>query len=162
MTRRKKQDRIRLQRHIGPLARDFMGKRVITAYQDTNVGRAIRVMDEHNIGSVVVLDSLGPCGAFTERDLLSRVLARGKDPEATVLAEVTSPKYPSISPPTSLEDTALAMITKKSRLMVIDGADLVGIVTPTDLVKVLKNVEKDFSILRVISTHTVAVLPDSR
>jgi CBS domain-containing protein len=150
-----------MQRHVGPLAKQFMGKGPVTVYQDSLVEKAIRAMDEHNIGSVVVLDNLGPCGVFTERDLLSRVLGRGKSPEATVISEVASPRFPSIDSSMTLEDVAAAMINKKSRLMVFEGADLVGIVTPTDLLRVLKDVERDFSILKVISTHIVTVMPET-
>ncbi len=138
-----------------------MSKGVVSINQDSTVKKAIVTMDEHNIGSVVLTDSLGPCGVFTERDLVSRVLARGKDPEETSLSEVASPKFPSIVPTLTLEETARAMIDRKSRLMVFEGADLAGMVTPTDIVRVLKGVEYDFSILRVISTRMVTVDPDS-
>ncbi len=148
-------------RHAGPFARDFMGKGVVTVLQDSKVEKAIKEMDDHNIGSVVVLDSLGPCGVFTERDLLSRVLSKGKDPRSTVIAEVASPKFPSILSSLTLEETAAAMIEKKSRLMVFEGADLVGMVTPTDIVRVLKGLETDFSILKVISTRLVTAPPDA-
>lgn len=150
-----------MQRHVGPLAKEFMGKGVITVLQEMKVTRAIREMDEHRIGSVVVMDNLGPRGVFTERDLLSRVLAKGKDPEETLLAEVTSPKFPSVESSLSLEETAIAMIQKKSRLMVFEGPELVGMVTPTDIVRVLKGLETDFSILKVISTKLVTALPET-
>jgi CBS domain-containing protein len=138
-----------------------MGKGVITVQQESTVEGAIRAMEEHNIGSVVVLDALGPCGVFTERDLLSRVLARRIDPEVIVIADVASPKFPSIPSSLTLEETAAAMIEKKSRLMVFEGASLVGMVTPTDIVRVLRGVEADFSILKVISTRLVTVLPET-
>ena len=150
-----------MQRHVGPFAKDFMGKGIIAINQESNVDAAIKAMDQHNIGSVVVLDSLGPCGVFTERDLLSRVLAKGKDPDSTAIMEVASPKFPSITASLTLEETATAMVEKKSRLMVFDGAELVGMVTPTDLVRVLKGVEADFSILKVISTRLVTVAPET-
>jgi len=150
-----------MQRHAVPLAKEFMGKGVVTVLQESKVARAIREMDEHNIGSVVIMDNLGPCGVFTERDLLSRVLARGKDPEGTLLAEVTSPKFPSVESSLTLEETAIAMIEKKSRLMVFEGSELVGMVTPTDIVRVLKGVEADFSILKVISTKLLTALPET-
>lgn len=150
-----------MQRHVGPLARDFMGKGVVTIQQDLNVQNAIKAMDEHNIGSVVVLDSLGPCGVFTERDLVSRILAKGRSPETTVISEVASPRFPSIKSTDTVEEVARAMIEKKSRLMVFEGANLAGMVTPTDLVRVIKGIEIDFSILKVISTHIVAVIPET-
>jgi CBS domain-containing protein len=151
----------KMQRHVGPFARDFMGKGVVTIPQESRVDAAIRSMDERNIGSVVVVDTLGPCGMFTERDLLSRVLAKGKDPASTSIMEVASPKFPSITSSLTLEETASAMVEKKSRLMVFDGAQLVGMVTPTDLVKVLRGVDADFSILKVISTRLVTAAPET-
>jgi CBS domain-containing protein len=138
-----------------------MGKGVVTISQESRVDSAIKTMDEHNIGSVVVLDSLGPCGVFTERDLLSRVLAKGRSPELTVITDVASPRFPSITASLTLEETATAMVEKKSRLMVFEGADLVGMVTPTDLVRVLRGVGEDFSILKVISTRLVTVAPET-
>ena len=138
-----------------------MGKGVVTIQQDLNVHDAIKAMDEHNIGSIVVVDSLGPCGMFTERELVSRVLARGRNPESTLISEVASPRFPSVGSSETLEGVARAMIEKKSRLMVFEGADLVGMVTPTDLVMAIRGVEKDFSILKVISTRIVSVIPET-
>lgn len=134
---------------------------MVTVMNDANVEKAIGAMDEHNIGSVVITDNMGPCGVFTERDLLTRVLAKGKNPAFTTLAEVASPKFPSISSSETLEETATAMINRKSRLMVFEGSDLVGIVTPTDVVRVLRGVTEEFSILKVISTRVVTVLPET-
>ena len=150
-----------MQRHAGPLVKDFMGKGVVTVMNDVSVEKAVGAMDEHNIGSVVILDNMGPCGVFTERDLLTRVLARGKDPASSTIGEVASPKFPSISSSETLEDAAAAMINRKSRLMVFEGSDLIGIVTPTDVVRVLRGASDEFSILKVISTKVVTVLPET-
>jgi CBS domain-containing protein len=146
-------------RHEGMLARDFMGKGVVTVLKDSNVKKAIRAMNEHNIGSVVALDSLGPCGVFTERDLINRVLGRGKDPGSTVISEVLSPRFPSVEAATTLEETAKAMIRMKSRLMVFEGTDLVGVVTPTDLVRALQRVERNFDLESEITRDVVTVHP---
>lgn len=153
--------RIMSLKHAEPLARDFMARGVVTVFQESNVDKAVKAMDDHNIGSVVVVDSIGPCGIFTERDLLSKVLARGKEPALTVISEVTSPRFPSLDSTATLDEAAKAMIVKKSRLMVFEGDELVGIVTPTDIIKVLKGAERDFSILRVISTRLVTVQPET-
>jgi CBS domain-containing protein len=150
-----------MQRHAGPLAKDFMGKGIVTVLHDESVEKAIRAMDEHDIGSVVILDSMGPCGVFTERDLLTRVLARGRDPVSTTIGEVASPRFPSISSSETLRETASAMINRKSRLMVFEGSELVGIVTPTDLVRALRGVEEEFSILKFISTRVATILPET-
>jgi CBS domain-containing protein len=51
----------------------FMSKKLVTAFADSSVSKAIRLMVDHNIGSVVVEDEEGPAGIFTERDLISVV-----------------------------------------------------------------------------------------
>ena len=48
-----------MEHHAGLTAKDFMGKGVVTVGQDETVEKAVVAMAEHNIGSVVVLDSLG-------------------------------------------------------------------------------------------------------
>lgn len=148
-------------RHAGPLAKDFMGKRVVTVFQDSSVGKAVSAMAAHNIGSVVVVDNLGPCGVFTERDLLSKVLRRGMDPESTVITEVLSPAFPAIDASETLEGAAKAMVEKRSRLMVFEGPDLVGMVTPTDVVRMVREAEVDFGIEGVISKRLATALPET-
>jgi len=150
-----------MQRHAGPLAKEFMHRGVVTVLNESKVGAAVGEMDRLNIGSVVLVDSLGPCGVFTERDLISRVLAKGKDHRTTLLSEAASPKFPSISSSLTLAETACAMVERKSRLMVFEGPDLVGMVTPTDVVKVLKGIDADFSILKVMSTRIVTARPET-
>ena len=53
-----------------PRVRDIMGGRrqVQTAYYDSNVTKAVDVLEKNNIGCVVVIDNTGPMGIFTERE----------------------------------------------------------------------------------------------
>jgi CBS domain-containing protein len=138
-----------------------MGRGVVTVYQDSNVSKAIAAMDAKNIGSVVVLDNLGPCGVFTERDLLKRVLGKGRDPETTVVTEVLSSAFPSLEASATVEEAAKTMIERKSRLMIFEGPDLVGMVTPTDLVRAFRRLDWDFSLGGVVSKKVFTVLPET-
>jgi CBS domain-containing protein len=138
-----------------------MGKGVVTVLQDTKVSRAIAAMDKNNIGSVVVLDVLGPCGVFTERDLLSKVLRRGMEPGSTVLAEVLSPAFPAVDASVGLEAAAKAMTEKRSRLMVFEGADLVGMLTPTDIVRAVSRLGIDFRIEGVVTRRVSSAQPET-
>jgi CBS domain-containing protein len=62
---------------------------VVSVPAEATVLEATRVMNEHRIGSVVVLDTAGRLdGILTERDLLTRVLAAEKDPKRTRVADV--------------------------------------------------------------------------
>ena len=145
----------------GLTVRDFMSKNVLTAYSHSNVTKAIEIMADRNIGSVVVIDSAGPRGIFTERDLLSKVLTRNRRPETTLIMEVMSPLFADIGPFDSLEQAAKKMLTKKSRLMVFEGEDLAGIVTATDIVKAVHAQGRRFDISKVISRRMTTVRPDT-
>lgn len=61
----------------------------LTAMGSDTVFSAVAAMNDKNFGSVAVVgDNGGVAGIFTERDLLRRVVARGKDPKETNLADV--------------------------------------------------------------------------
>jgi len=143
------------------VARDFMHRGVLTAYQRSNVSQAVRIMAENDVGSVVVLNDVGPCGVFTERDLLSSVLAEHRDPEQTQIAEVKLSQIAKLEPTASPEAAALALIRKSSRLLVFEGTELAGIITATDILMAIQKLNKNFEISRVITRKTVTVLPET-
>jgi CBS domain-containing protein len=142
-------------------AGDFMSRNVLTMYQHQNVSHAIDIMAKSNVGSVVVLDNTGPCGVFTERDLLAKVIAPDRNPESTIVMEVLSPSFPAIGVYTTAEDAAATMISKKNRLMVLEGADLVGIITPTDFVRLISNSDWNYDIGQAMSKRIVSVYPET-
>jgi CBS domain-containing protein len=150
-----------VQKTRGPVAKDFMSKNVLTVYQHENVSHAVETMARNNIGSVVVLDNIGPCGVFTERDLLAKVIAVNKEPQSTIVMEVLSPAFPAIEADTTAEEAAAIMIKKKNRLMVLEGANLMGIITPTDIVRVISNLDTTFDISTVISKRIVSIRPET-
>ncbi len=68
------------------------GPEVVIASPSDTVTDAARLMDAARVGSVIVKDGDKIVGVFTERDLLAKVVARRKNPEEIVLADVmTSP-----------------------------------------------------------------------
>ncbi len=141
----------------GTFVRDFMSKNPRTAYADSNVSKAIQLMAENNIGSVVVIDNSGPIGIFTERDLLSKVFASDKPLEYQIMIEVMSRPLVEISPDYSLEQAVKMMNVKKNRLVVFDDGDLIGIVTATDLVRAICNLGKKFDISNFITKDVKTV-----
>ena len=117
------------------VVRDFMSKQLVTAYSDSNVSKAVKLMTEHNIGSVIVQDQEGALGVFTERDLLSKVLRSGRKLEEPILLEVMTRSFNTLSPEATLVDAAKIMTEKKGRLIVFDDGDPIGIVTATVIVR---------------------------
>lgn len=116
-------------------ARSFMSQNLVKAFADSNVSNAIRLMVQHNIGSVLVEDAQGIAGLFTERDLISNVLGRGRKVEEPILMEVMTRSFNVLKPDATLTDAAKLMNQKKGRLVVFDDSIPLGIVTATDIVR---------------------------
>ena len=70
----------------------------VTASPDVAVAAAARLMKQHRIGALLVVESGRLAGIFTERDALFRVIAEGRDPEKTRVAEVMTVNPRTISP----------------------------------------------------------------
>jgi CBS domain-containing protein len=70
----------------------------VTATSNVTVAAAARLMKQHRIGAVLVVDRGRLSGIFTERDALFRVIAEGRDPEKTRVAEVMTLNPRTIEP----------------------------------------------------------------
>lgn len=111
------------------------GDGVHTVLPTDTVVAAATAMNQHGVGGLVVVDRSGKMvGMFTERDVLRRVVAAGKDPATTVVSEVMTMEVLACRPETSLQECASVMTSKRIRhLPVLDDTGLVGIVTIGDL-----------------------------
>ncbi|HEX9429404.1 MAG TPA: CBS domain-containing protein, partial [Candidatus Bathyarchaeia archaeon] len=69
---------------------DVMSKRVQTIPSWCMVDEALKIMTDEDVGSLVVMDEKDPIGILSERDLVSRLMAKGKPPENTLVTEVMS------------------------------------------------------------------------
>lgn len=67
-----------------------MNKNVVSMDAEATVKEAAGIMAQHEIGSLVVTEQGKPAGIVTERDLLSRVVALGKNVEATKVKMIMS------------------------------------------------------------------------
>jgi CBS domain-containing protein len=74
------------------------GQKPITISSSATVVEGARLMKQHNIGALLVMDGTRLCGIFTERDALFRVVAAARDPAGTRLAEVMTPQPQTIHP----------------------------------------------------------------
>lgn len=70
----------------------------VTAAADITVAAAARLMKEHRIGAILVVQAGRLAGIFTERDALFRVIAEGRDPAQTRIAEVMTANPRTIAP----------------------------------------------------------------
>lgn len=117
--------------------RDILARKghdVISVRPTDSVLHAANLMNERGIGGLLVLEGEDPVGIFTERDVLRRVVAGGRDPAATRVGEVMSAPVTSCEPDLTLEDGAALMTQRRIRhLPVREGGRLSGVVTIGDL-----------------------------
>jgi CBS domain-containing protein len=120
-----------------PTARDLLARKsgeVISISPADSALHAAQVMNQHGIGGLVVLDRGTLRGVFTERDILRRVVAAGRDPATTAVRDVMTSPVTTCLPETSIEECGAIMSGKRIRhLPVTDDRGLVGLVTSGDL-----------------------------
>ena len=116
---------------------DVMVSDVITVEAGATVRQAVDLMNEHEIGCLIVVDEEEkPVGILTERDLLKRVLAKRKDPVRAKVKDVMSKPLITGTPHMDLEAAARLVFKKKiKKLPVVENGRLVGLVTLTDMVR---------------------------
>ena len=101
--------------------------------------RAAELMCENNVGSVLVTDGGRPEGIFTERDLVCRVVAQGRDPNATALRDVMTADPDTVGPSAPALDGLHMMSDGGYRhLPVVAGGRVVGVVSRRDFIGVEK------------------------
>lgn len=119
-----------------PTVVDFMSRKILTTKPTKSIYAASKLMAENNVGCLVVVDTKGPVGIVTERDLLRKVLAKNLPPAKTTVGEVMSMSLITVKPSTSIREVARLMIKNEvRRLPVVDEEKLVGIITVVDLAK---------------------------
>ncbi len=116
--------------------RDVMVREVITVDENSTVKEAVDIMNEFQIGSLIVLERGKAMGIVTERDFLRRVIAGAKDVMNTKVKEIMTTPLVVVEPSTDLEEAMKLMFQNKiKKLAVVDANKLVGIVTLTDIAR---------------------------
>jgi CBS domain-containing protein len=110
------------------------GTVVISVTPENTVLDAANVMNEKGIGGVVVMTGTTLAGIFTERDIMRRVVAAGRDPATTRVADVMTAECLTITADMQVADCRSMMSTRRIRhLPVMHEGSLVGVVTSGDI-----------------------------
>jgi CBS domain-containing protein len=97
-------------------------KRVISLGPHASVREAAGVMSRANCGSVLIMEPPDALlGIVTERDLMTRVLAKGLDPERTTVRDIMTPNPLCVPPETKISDAVVIMIERGFRHLPIRG-----------------------------------------
>lgn len=115
-----------------------MRKGVVTIGLSATVTEAAKLLTANNVGSVIVMRAGTPAGIVTERDIVSKVVAAGKNPAQTEISSVMSSPIKAIGPELGVDECATIMRDEQvKRLPVVDKkGNLVGIISETDVVRV--------------------------
>ena len=107
----------------------------VSAESHHTVLEVARMMVEHNIGAVPVLQHGQLAGIFSERDLMSRVVVNGKDPSHTPVSQVMTEDPLTVAPNDALE-TCMTLMKRHGfrHLPVCNGRELKGVVSLRDII----------------------------
>lgn len=114
--------------------RDVMTEDLVALPVDATVVEASREMDRRDIGDVLVVEGERLVGMVTDRDIVVRAVAQGRDPNEIRLRDIATTDIQTLSPDADLgEAVAIMRQAAVRRVPVVDGERPVGIVSIGDL-----------------------------
>ena len=121
--------------------RDVMARRVLLVEAGSSAKNAARMMNKFSVSSLIVSSEGDIVGIVTERDILTRVVASGQNPEVVTVREIMSEPIIVVNPDTPLEQAVQIMLMeriKKLPVMEKDGENvkLVGILSMTYVARI--------------------------
>jgi CBS domain-containing protein len=120
-----------------------VGSTVVISPADT-VFRALQLMAENNVGSVIVSDGGQMVGIFTERDYCRKIILMGRSSLNTPMDEIMTKKMITVQPSQTLEECLELMTHYHIRhLPVEDGGKLVGVVSMRDVMEMIISMKED-------------------
>ncbi len=111
-------------------------RRLIAIAPDAAVLDAIRLMAEHGIGAVLVMEGGRLAGILSERDYARKVILQGRSSSSTTVREVMTTPVVTVTPDDS-SDACMQLVTHERirHLPVVEDGRVVGVVSIGDLVK---------------------------
>lgn len=112
------------------------GNSVWSVGPDDSVLDALRIMADKGVGALLVLDAGRVKGIFSERDYARKGILMGRASKDTPVKEIMTERVVYVTPSQTLEECLALMTDKRIRhLPVMDGEELMGVVSIGDLVK---------------------------
>jgi CBS domain-containing protein len=117
--------------------RDMMTQNPVKLSSSSSMIEAAQMMQQHNVGAIILEEGGRICGIVTDRDLVVRGLAAGHDPHSTTLAELCTQQLITLSPNDNLERAIELMRNAAIRRVPVVEAQgqAVGILSLGDLAK---------------------------
>jgi CBS domain-containing protein len=120
---------------------ELMSPNPCTIEADKPVAYAARMMKEEDVGLAPVVEGERLVGTLTDRDIVIRVVAEGKDPQAVTVREVASTDLVTVDPQQDLDEALRLMAGNQVRRLPVVEEDgrLVGVVAQADVAREAKD-----------------------
>lgn len=117
--------------------RELMTETLFSLSPTKNVMEAAQLMETKNLSSILVKQDSEFIGILTDRNIITRIVSKGLNPQNAMIGTVMSSPLIIISAEASLEDAAEAMRRHKIRRLVVEENNhIVGILTESDIVRI--------------------------
>ncbi len=135
---------------------DIMTKEIVSCVPEDTVEHAATLMKAEDIGPIPVVESHASrrlLGIVTDRDLVMKVIAEGRNPRSTTLKEVMTPNPVTCKADDDIDDAVDAMAEHKvRRIPVVDDSNrLVGIIAQADVATRVSKSKKTGDVVEKIS-----------
>ena len=108
---------------------EIMTREPSTLAPTSTIGEAATIMRQDDCGSVPIVDGGRVIGIITDRDIVVRVLAGGKDPKTTRVSDAMTADPVTVGPDATVDEAQKVMADHQvRRLPVVEGGRLVGLV----------------------------------
>ena len=139
-----------------------MTQQVVTINDDQTIKNAARVMANHGISSLIVFSPDGFKGILTEKDIVTRVVCAGLDPDEICVGEVMSEPVIVVTPDTPLEKAVEIMLQHRIKKLPVmekngDAYQLSGILSLIDVARV--HPELINSLKEMVQMETESIAP---
>ena len=115
------------------------GDAVLSVSPSATVLEAVTLMNDHHVGSVLVIDEGHPVGIFSERDVLTRVVAAEQNPKEARVRDVMTSRLITVDSDTDVIDAIRIVTDRRCRhLPVVEEQKVIGLVSIGDLTKVIQ------------------------
>jgi len=141
--------------------RDLMESRVLTVEATSTAKNSARMMTKFGVSCLIVSFEDDIVGIVTSRDILTRVVVSGQNPEQVTVGEIMSEPIIVVNTDTPIEQAVQIMITEKIKKLPVTEKDgekvkLVGILSMTDIARIQPDLIESFKHLMGEDAETMA------
>jgi CBS domain-containing protein len=117
-----------------PQVRDLMVSSVVTIEPATSIVEAARLMIQQEKGPLPVVEGESSVAMVTDRDIIARVVAEGRDPNSVTVEDIATHELVTIGPDQDVNEARQLMDQHElDRILVVEGDRLVGIISEADI-----------------------------